>query len=152
MTKSNLSKGFTLIELLVVIAIIGLLSSIVLASLNTARSKADDSAVKSNLSQLARLAALYFNNYESYGSSANNTSCTQSGTIFTDTSVVNQIYAAQNASGGTAVCASSSGFSSKYAIAVPLKSNSSQYWCVDSSGNAKIITNTSSMTTNITCP
>ncbi len=42
-------KGFTLIELLVVISIIGLLSSVVLASLNSARIKARNTAIQQNV-------------------------------------------------------------------------------------------------------
>src|SRR3989338_3344657 len=56
-------RGFTLIELLVVISIIGLLSSVVLTSLNSTRQKARDSVRKSDLKQLQLAMNLYLANH-----------------------------------------------------------------------------------------
>ena len=66
-SKRNSARGFTLIELLVVIAIIGLLSSVVLASLNTARAKGRDAAIKS---EVLELRTLYSEQFADTGSDA----------------------------------------------------------------------------------
>ena len=68
-SKRSLSwqTGFTLVELLVVIAIIGILSSIILASLNSARDKGANAAVKSNLQGLrSQSEIIYDNNGQNY--------------------------------------------------------------------------------------
>lgn len=52
-------RGFTLIELLVVIAIIGILSSVVLSSLNTARSKGYDAERVSNMREVEKALEVY---------------------------------------------------------------------------------------------
>ena len=57
--KSRLS-GFTLIELLVVIAIIGVLASIVLASLNSARRKSRDARRITDIKQIQLALELYY--------------------------------------------------------------------------------------------
>lgn len=60
--------GFTLVELLIVIAIIGLLSSIVFASLNNARAKARDTRRLSDLKQIRLALELYYDSTGSYPS------------------------------------------------------------------------------------
>jgi prepilin-type N-terminal cleavage/methylation domain-containing protein len=54
------AKGFTLIELLVVIGIIGLLASIVLSSLDSARKKGRDSRRISDIKQIQLALELYY--------------------------------------------------------------------------------------------
>ena len=63
---TNRAKGFTLIELLVVIAIIGILSSVVLASLGTAREKARDATRISDMKNVQLALELYFDGNSSY--------------------------------------------------------------------------------------
>ncbi|MBI5742669.1 MAG: type II secretion system protein [Candidatus Niyogibacteria bacterium] len=56
----NNKKGFTLIELLVVIAIIGILASVVLASLNSARKKSRDARRVADIKQIQLALEMYY--------------------------------------------------------------------------------------------
>ena len=128
-------KGFTLIELLVVIAIIGILASVVLASLNCARKKGADAAVKGNLSGIRAAAELF---YDGAGGGA------YSGGIglCADASVVAAENAARSAGGsgvagaqGDTFCAAGA---TTYVVWTNYK-NATGAFCVDSTGAAKDI-------------
>lgn len=81
---NNKQKGFTLIELLVVIAIIGILSSVVLASLNSARQKSRDARRVSDIKQLQLALELYFDSNGAYPTALSALAGTQIAVIPTD--------------------------------------------------------------------
>ncbi len=62
----KIAKGFTLVELLVVIAIIGLLSTVAVVSLNSARTKSRDAKRVADVKQIQTALELYFNDTNAY--------------------------------------------------------------------------------------
>lgn len=139
------NKGFTLIELLVVIAIIGVLASVVLASLNTARNKGADASVKANLSN-ARAEAEMF--YDSTASPTYDGVCAATGANTIGDSVL-AAWKAKNGASSTVTLLDADVASAtvpvchdtaaEWAAQVPLNTGTS--YCVDSTGAAKTTAN-----------
>jgi prepilin-type N-terminal cleavage/methylation domain-containing protein len=144
MKTSSRIKGFTLIELLVVIAIIGIITTIVMGSLNSSRAKGNDAKIKSQLGSLRNAAALYFDANGNYGTAFTTAACPTSGvngTMFFETIFgMNKLTASSYYPGTpTVTCSAVAGTNPSYAVAVPLV-DSAGSWCVDSSGAAKAVT------------
>jgi prepilin-type N-terminal cleavage/methylation domain-containing protein len=125
------TQGFTLIELLVVISIIALLSSVVVTSLNAARTRAGDNAVKAGMKQFHTQAQNYLDSNANLGISA--ATCAVASTVFTDTKFteIRTNVLSNAASGATMSCATDS-TGSKWAVGVSaLKGGGT--WCTDNS-------------------
>ncbi|MDQ5893443.1 MAG: hypothetical protein QG640_455 [Patescibacteria group bacterium] len=156
--KNYANKGFTLIELLVVIAIIGILSSVVLASLSGARAKAGDTAIKANLATLRVQSEFYYDSHANkYGVMASSTitsaglcSATPAG-LYTDTTIQNALKTALIQSGNptSAYCASTD---TTWSVSIPMKSDSAISWCVGNIGKASTITTPASAAAFAGCP
>jgi prepilin-type N-terminal cleavage/methylation domain-containing protein len=114
------NKGFTLIELLVVIAIIGILSAVVLASLNTARNKGKDASAKASISSVRAQAEIFYNT---------GTGLTYDG-VCAATDVARLLTAADNQAGDD-TCNDEAG-----AYAAEIVLNDATRFCVDSTGFA----------------
>ena len=133
------NKGFTLIELLVVIAIIGILSGLIVVSMNGATLAAKDARAKATMDQLRATAEIYKLNNATYGTYAGITTCNDAAGFIvagSDGEKLCDDILAQTPASGLLIHSSATG----YCVSKTLNTGS---WCIDYKGN--------SGSTNISC-
>lgn len=137
-------KGFTLIELLVVISIIGLLSSIVLASLNTSRVKAADTAIREDLRGIKSSAEIEYSTlgykYNTTGIAVSSPTCSTlvtgtTGTILQNNNIKNALKHIVANNGGKEVTCNISADGTSYNISAPLRTTNISAFVDSASSN-----------------
>ncbi|MGB3922158.1 MAG: type II secretion system protein [Minisyncoccia bacterium] len=139
-------RGFTLIELLVAIAIVGLLSTVILAYLSSARGKSNDAKVKALLSGVRRAAEIYYDSYSNYGPSSG-TGCGMPMFINAPSGMSSYFVplppnpGAAFPVGANPTCVATAvggGAANAYAVSVTLPGlGGTNSWCIDSTGASK---------------
>ncbi len=134
------------------IAIIGILASVVLASLNSARDKGANAATKSNLNGIRAQAELVYDSASPNSYAA----------VCANTNVINAVAQAANSAGKTVGTVDAANTTSNvtcydtataWAVQAALKvaEGTNAYWCVDSTGVAKAV-NTAIGAAGSACP
>ena len=120
-----------IVGILFFISVIGILSSVVLASLNSARAKGQDASTKANLDNVKAEAELYWNSQSMNGKDGSYSGLCNSDVLIQTKNSLAKV------NDSSPVCNDNL---DGYVIASPL--NSGGYWCVDSSGQSITIDNT----------
>ncbi len=104
--------------------------------------KGKDASMKANLSNIRASAELFYDINSSYGKTLTLGVCKKTtGTLFADTNIAKALDSAteNNIISATCVANGTSGKATSYAISVPLPSDKTYSWCIDSQGASKQI-------------
>ncbi|KND48290.1 MAG: putative Type IV pilus pilin [Parcubacteria bacterium C7867-002] len=145
------TQGFTLIELLVVIAIIGILSSVVLVSLNSARNKGKDARIIASVQQMRTLAETGYSANYSATFTASQTGTTNGSGIVAPVGSNAATLIADVLAQGSVIFAITDAGPNNFAVFGRLVSvgNNTTYFCVDSAGRTSQAVSTT--TPSIAC-